>query len=405
MLDLDNLKYLNDTYGHDCGDGYIRAFAESLRLFGQEGTIIARRSGDEFYVLIYGAPDRDLLRARIMRGWNGILDHAFILPDGNPYRMRVSAGVAWYPSDARSLNQLILYADFAMYKVKHSAKGSLEEFNLQDYSENSYLISGRNALDRLIDNQLVRFAVQPIISAQTGNVYGYELLMRSTVRELPDPLTVLRLASAEGKLQHIERLTWVKGMETVRGLVNSRYAPSESLFFINSIANQLLKPDDEQWLVEEYASLLPRMVVEVTEGEKNDLECTHYKLNFIRSHGGKVAIDDFGTGYNNELALVQIDADIVKLDMSLVRDVDTDLDKQALIRNLISYAKQRGIAVLAEGVQTRDEMRLLIRFGVDYLQGFYLGRPQFQPMSTDKLLRREIQRIVGEAADNDDEYR
>ncbi|MEA5144737.1 MAG: EAL domain-containing protein, partial [Candidatus Limiplasma sp.] len=98
-----------------------------------------------------------------------------------------------------------------------------------------------------------------------------------------------------------------------------------------------------------------------------------------------------------EMALMQINADIVKLDISFVHNVDTDPDKQALIQNLIRYARERGIAVLAEGVETREEMRTLIRFGVDYLQGYYLGAPQYQPMNPDKMLRREIRRIAGRA--------
>ena len=402
MLDLDNLKFLNDNYGHDCGDGYIRAFAESLRLFGQEKSLVARRSGDEFYVLLYGGQSKEELRQRIRRAWAGILNSKYILPDGTPYKMRVSAGIAWYPDDAKTLVQLIHYADFAMYKVKRNAKGTLEEFNQREYSEESFLINGRDALDRLIDQQLVRFAVQPILSARTGEVYGYELLMRTNVRELPDPLTVLRLANAEGKLQFIERLTWMKGLETIRALLQNRATPTDAKFFINSIANQALTSEDERIVAENFAGILPRLVVEVTESEKNVESCTLKKLTFVRAHGGMIAIDDYGTGYNSEMALVHISADIVKVDLSFVHNVDTDTDKQALIQNLISYAKQRGIAVLAEGVETKDEMRTLIRFGVDYLQGYYLGAPQYQPMSPDKQLKREIRRVVGEAEWQDD---
>ena len=402
MLDLDNLKYLNDTYGHDCGDGYIRAFAESLQLFGQENALIARRSGDEFYVLLYGGENVEVVRKRVLQAWQGILERFYKLPDGTPYRMRVSAGVSWYPDNANSLNQLIHYADFAMYKVKRRSKGTLEEFNAKDYSEEAFLISGRDALDRLIDHQLVRFAMQPILSARTGELYGYELLMRTNVRELPDPLTVLRLASAEGKLQHIERLTWFKGLETVRNMLDHRYMPPKVMFFLNSIANQALTPEDEAYVEDTFGALLPRMVIEVTESEKRSTVCTDRKLAFVRHHGGRIAIDDFGTGYNSELALVQIDADIVKLDISFVHGVDTDVNKQELIQHLISYAKQRGIAVLAEGVETRDEMRTLIRYGVDYLQGYYIGHPQFQPMNIDKLLRREIKHIIDGVSDEDD---
>lgn len=402
MLDLDNLKFLNDTYGHDCGDGYIRAFATSLRLFGNDKALVARRSGDEFYVFLYGGTSKEKIRERIRQAWSGILESYYLLPDGTPYKMRVSAGVAWYPENAKCLAQLIHYADFAMYKVKRSSKGTLEEFNAQDYIDESFLISGRDALDRLIDQQMVRFALQPILSARTGDVYGYELLMRTYVRELPEPLTVLRLATAEGKLPHIERLTWMKGLEAAKAMLTNRATPSGVLFFLNSIANQKLNADDERFVEEHYAQILPMLVLEVTEQEKNDPGCTEHKLKFVKQHGGHVAIDDYGKGYNSELALVEIESDIVKIDISFVHNVDTDVNKQTLIHNLISYAKQRGIAVLAEGVETREEMRTLIRFGVDYLQGFYLGQPQFQPMNANKQIKREIRRMVGEEYDMGD---
>lgn len=402
MLDLDNLKYLNDTYGHDCGDGYIRSFAEALKRFGPDRSLIARRSGDEFYVLLYGATDQESLRERIRQGWEGILNSAYPLPDETSYRMRVSAGVAWYPADTRDLAQLIHYADFAMYQVKRSSKGTLEEFNLQDYREDAILLNGRDALDRMIDNQMVRFAAQPILSARTGEVFGYELLMRSVVRELPDPLTVLRLARAQGKLQHIEHLTWFKGLEAAQLLAGNLTASQEIRFFLNSIGTQGLSQDEETLLETRFGTLLPRVVVEVTEGDRSDLMRTEQKLAFFRRHGGMVAIDDYGAGYNGEVALVLMTADIIKLDIAFVHGVDTDSDKQALIRNLVVYARERGIAVLAEGVETREEMRTLIRVGVDYLQGYYLGRPQYQPMNVDHLLKQEICHMaeqIGEEGD------
>ncbi len=399
MLDLDNLKYLNDTYGHDCGDGYIRTFAEALRLFGMENALVARRSGDEFLVLLHGGKTKAEMRERVQRAWKGIVERTYQLPDGTLYQLRVSGGLAWFPDDADNLNQLIQYADFAMYKVKRNAKGTLEEFNFRDYSEDAFLISGRDALDRMIDKQLVRFALQPILSASTGDVYGYELLMRTNVRELPDPTTVLRLASAEGKLQHIERLTWFKGLETIRQLTQNQVTQPHARFFLNSIANHVLTEDEEAQLTKGYRALFSRLVVEVTEGERNNEAYTRRKLEFVRRHGGLIAIDDYGTGYNSEVALIQINADIVKLDISFVHGVDADEDKQVRIQSLISYAKDRGIAVLAEGVETSEELQTLIQLGVDYLQGYYLGAPQYQPMEPDDLLRQEIRRLKSRAED------
>jgi EAL domain-containing protein (putative c-di-GMP-specific phosphodiesterase class I) len=283
-----------------------------------------------------------------------------------------------------------------MYRVKRNAKGTMLEFNINDYNEDGDLATGRDALNKMIDGQLIRFVMQPILSARTGDVMGYELLMRSDLRELPNPQAVLKLADAEGMLSTIERLTWLKGLDAAREMLEANGIREGTMFFLNSIANQTLCGEDERLVVKSFGSLLPRLVVEVTEQERNDRDDTDRKIRFVKNHGGKIAIDDYGTGYNSELALVKIDADIVKLDMSFVRGVDKDADKQALIRNLIGYARRRKIAVLAEGVETAEELRTLIGFGVDYLQGFYFGKPQYQPVAVDERLVREIRRASGE---------
>ncbi|MDD3214295.1 MAG: diguanylate cyclase, partial [Eubacteriales bacterium] len=214
MFDLDNLKFLNDTFGHDCGDGYIRTFAEALCLFGTEKVLIARRSGDEFLVFLYGGRDKQEIREHIASAWKGILSQVFLLPDNTYYRIRVSAGVAWYPDEAETPNELTGLADFTMYKVKRNAKGTIAEFDPKDYGDYMQLVSGRDALDRLIDKQQIRFMGQPIFSAANGKISGYELQMRTDESELPDPQTVVRLARAEGKLNHIELLTWLKGLQS-----------------------------------------------------------------------------------------------------------------------------------------------------------------------------------------------
>lgn len=404
MLDLDNLKSLNDTYGHDVGDQYIRAFADGLSVFEGKGFVRARRSGDEFYMLLYGYDSRDELDAFLHAGWAELASRSIPLPDGSQGRFRFSGGLAWYPDDSDALQDLIHYADFAMYKVKQNTKGSLSPFDRRVYSEDAFLVNAREGLNRMIDEQLVHYAYQPIICARTGEVRGYELLMRPDVPELRNPNSVLRLAKAQGQLHHIERMTWFLALESARQMQREgRLMPGTKLF-INSIANQVLSDEEEAYIVEHYGDLLSQVVLEVTESEDNNMDYTRRKLSFIRSHHGEVALDDFGTGYNSELALVIIRSDYVKLDVSFVRGVDSDSDKQALVRNLISYARKRDIAVLAEGVESRTEMVTLIAFGVDYIQGYYVGRPEHLPQDVDNIVRREIRALhkPTEAADAPD---
>jgi len=391
MVDLDNLKFLNTTYGHDTGDNFIRGFAHALGVFGKENqSIVARRSGDEFYMLLYGYDTRAELEEHIQQAWSQVSTQGIVLPDGSFYRFRASGGMAWFPEDADTLSKLLRYADFAMYKVKQDAKGNLQEFDSNLFNEESYLIDARAALDKMIDNQLLHFAYQPIVSVKTADLWGYELLMRPDVPELKSAGAVLRLAKEQGKLHHIERLTWHGALESARRMIERDLLSRDAKLFINSIASQKMDLIERQHVIDTYTDLLPQVVLEITEAEDNNKDFTQRKIAFIRGNGGEIAIDDYGTGYNSELALVDISCEYVKMDASFVRDVHKDPNKQALAKNLVDYAHARGIGVLAEGIETRDEMEAIISFGVDYLQGFYLGMPREKPQQVLAEIRAEI---------------
>ena len=379
MLDMDNLKAINDAYGHDCGDLYIRAFAGGLHYLCGERCLAARRSGDEFYLFYYGYQSRDEIRAIIREGWEKLMAESFALPDGTPCRLRASAGIAWFPEDADEFPRLLHYADFAMYRVKNAAKGTVEEFNKQDYDEAGYLFNGTQALNRMLEEKLVRYMLQPIVSAADGCVLGYELLMRPQVAELPSPTTVLTLAKAQGKLYHVEYLTWDAAFGTALALrKKGELAPGLKLF-INSIASQVLSASDERTLFQKYGRLYEDLVLEITENEQSCDDASGRKLANIRRYGGQIAIDDFGTGYNSDVSLIAIDATYVKLDMSFIRNADREPNKRALIAAVVQYARRRNIGVIAEGVETREEMEALCRLGVGYYQGYYIGRPAYQP--------------------------
>ena len=155
MLDLDNLKYVNDSYGHDCGDNYIRSTASLLLRSSPSRSIISRMSGDEFYVFHYGYEGEEDLRPLISTLEKELRQSTFQLPDGRSIRIRASAGVAWYPKDAQNFDELMLYADFAMYQVKNTVKGSLNEFDLATYQREAYMFRGREELNKLIEEELL----------------------------------------------------------------------------------------------------------------------------------------------------------------------------------------------------------------------------------------------------------
>lgn len=377
MMDLDNLKYINDTYGHDSGDEYIRCAAGAVRRMSGARAVVGRISGDEFCLFLWGYDSKDALRQEISRLPKGLKESIIVTADGNQFPVRASGGVAWYPDDADNLSDLKRYADFAMYIIKNTIKGEFTEFDRDRYDKDSYLLHSREELNRIIDERLVDYHFQPIVDAKSGEIFGYEALMRSKSQMLRSPLEVLTLAKAQSKLHQIEYLTWWKALETVSA--QKGHFPENCRIFINSIPSQVLNAEESALLEKNFPDVLPLVVLEITEEEKMDGNYTERKREWTDKWGAEVALDDFGTGYSGETGLLDLMPDMVKIDISIVRDIDSDPDRQKIFQNLTGFCHERQIRVIAEGVETKEELKTLLSLGADYLQGYLLGRPQDMP--------------------------
>ena len=378
MFDLDNLKQINDTFGHDWGDEYIRRTGECFAKNAPARTVCARISGDEFNALFYGYNDQDTLRADI-RALKAALEQSVVqLPSGRELRVSVSGGIAWYPESSTNLITLRKYADFAMYQVKHSRKGELLEFDPEVYRTSLQERRCHEEFRRLINEELVTYRFQPIIDAKDGSVFAYEALMRVDLPTLHSPADVLRLAREENCLHEVERITFFRASSAYQALENAGKVVPSALLFVNSIASQYLTPDELSEYSARYASILPRIVIEITEEEVLDPKALRIKQT-IRGSSGAFALDDYGSGYSNERSLLELSPNYIKIDLSIIRDIDTDANKRQIVSNTVSYAHQRGMKVVAEGLETADEVRTVLSLGVDLLQGFFLAMPQVEP--------------------------
>ena len=378
MFDLDNLKQINDTFGHDWGDEYIRRTGECFAKNAPARTVCARISGDEFNALFYGYNDQDTLRADI-RALKAALEHSVVqLPSGRELRVSVSGGIAWYPESSTNLITLRKYADFAMYQVKHSRKGELLEFDPEVYRTDLQERRCHEEFRRLINEELISYHFQPIIDAKDGSVFAYEALMRVDLPTLHSPADVLRLAREENCLHEVERITFFCASSAYQALENAGKVVPSALLFVNSIASQYLTPDELSEYSARYASILPRIVIEITEEEVLDPKALRIKQT-IPGSSGAFALDDYGSGYSNERSLLELSPNYIKIDLSIIRDIDTDANKRQIVSNTVSYAHQRGMKVVAEGLETADEVRTVLSLGVDLLQGFFLAMPQVEP--------------------------
>lgn len=390
MWDLDNLKFVNDTYGHDFGDDYIKTAANGLKIACSNDTIISRLSGDEFIVFIYNRKDKEELRREIASIRESVLNNYCILSDGTRYKIRISAGVSWYPDNAKTPDLLIKYADFAMYQIKHSTKGNIAEFNNSSYNSDSILVNGIEEMNRIIDDVDIRYAFQTIISAKTGSVYGYEALMRPNSDTITSPGEFIRIAKSSARLYEIERLTWFVALDNYQKLLNKKIVNKDTKLFINSIANCILEKRSIDQIEYTYKDILKNIVLEILESEQSNKEYAERKKKYISDWNGLIALDDFGTGYNSEYALLTLNPNIIKIDHSIINGCDHDLSRITIIENLITIAHNQNIMVLAEGVETYGELKSVIKCGVDLIQGFYISNPLYEPKPVDKKIVDQI---------------
>lgn len=378
MMDLDNLKHINDTYGHDWGDQYICRTGQCLRENTPAGTVCAHLSGDEFLVLFHGYRSRDAVREKIEHLTNAMQQSVALLPSGNALHISLSGGIAWYPDDGQDWETLKKYADFAMYQVKHAEKGRVEEFDIGVYNREAYAERTRREFRQLLSNAQVFYCFQPIFSACSGKVFAYEALMRSDLPTLRSPTTIMRLAQEQGALYEIERITFTKALETFDSLCRAGRVPGDAMLFVNSIASTSLTQADSEYLDSRWHDVRRRMVIEITEEESIDHEALEKKRS-APGASGMFALDDYGSGYSNENTLLELAPRFIKVDIAIIRGIDASPDKQQILQNVVAYAHPRSMKIVAEGVETAAELRTVIELGADLLQGYFLARPAIVP--------------------------
>lgn len=388
--DLDNLKYINDTFGHDIGDKLILRAGDMFRQFNLYGGIVARISGDEFAIYLHGFSSKEEARKIIMQQFRSNDNFKLVTPDGVSHRIRSSTGLSWYPADSANVTDLLKLADFAMYEAKQKEKGSLLEFNKVSYETNAYLLENREAIHRLIDESLIYFCFQPIISLSSGRIYAYEALMRPALETFKSPIEILSVASAQSQLGQLERLVFATAFEKINKHIDDL---RDVRFFINSIPSHFLSQEDFKALETRYRHLFSQIVIEVTERESDSLEQAGNPFDFVRNLGIKLALDDFGNGYSSEVRILTVKPDIVKIDMMLIQGIHDNRDKQQLVANLVSYCHSKGVKLVAEGVEIREDLVKLIELDVDFVQGYYTGKPNVDFEPVDPAVREEILEI------------
>lgn len=388
MIDIDHLKTINDKYGHDFGDRYICCAADFLRSRESERTLVAHISGDEFAVFLYGATSRDEIRELVKIIMSGAEKTELSLPDGGSKKLQMSAGMAWYPDDSREIRMLLRYADYAMYQVKQSGRGTVREFDFSGYYHDN-LVEYRQELAGLLREERLDYALQPIIDLHTGAAAGYEAEMRPRSAILRTPAEVITLARAQGALYQLEQVSW---KQALKKLSESFCEDDGYRLFLHSVPDQLLSPEDYRAVFTGFESVLRRAVLEITPEEYAGEGRSVEKLRTFMEYGTQLAI--VCSDAEMELKIDgQVRPALLLIGIDLVRGVDQDEKRQAALKLLVDLARENGLQTAAQGIDTWEELQYLRTAGVNLGQGYLIREPQDQPGGPSERFLGRLRRL------------
>ena len=379
FLDVDNFKHINDYYGHAIGDALLVEMAKRLGLDLRESDILSQISGDEFMLLLNPVRSGSEVAEYIDFILRRMKAPFFI--DGSEIFASTSIGVSLYPEHGRSYDALRQNADIAMYRVKNGAKGAAAFFDAS---------MEREALARMKIEQSLRLAIlekrfccafQPKVDIRTKDIKGIEALVRLKDDEgvIQAPGTFINLAVELGLIDELTHLVLAEIVKSI-DLINETFGPDTTIS-INVAAKQAGNPEFMRPFAQaiEATGFPKRFMIEVTEDAF--VTKTHFQdeiLPIFRKLGIKISIDDFGIGYSSLSALADITADEIKIDRSFITDIHLRPRSQGILRAIESLSEALGMTVIAEGIETFEELAYLqAATRIRYAQGYYFSRPIF----------------------------
>ncbi len=338
-----------------------------LRRYETKNIIPGIRSQNEL-VIVFEDCEREECIYIITRIFNEIQELL------SSYAVEVYCGYCFRCDECSDVQKMIQYTDFAVSDAGHKRIAEPVEFSDKSFDAYKEQYIKVEAFREIIKNNMIDYHLQPIVNAATGGIYAYEALMRP--REVNgiklNPFEMLTIAQDEEMLYSIELATMFNTFEYV--FQNQDKFENKKLF-VNAIPTCLLTDADYDLLLEKYQPLFEKMVIEVIESDDILRSAVDLLNQRYRKYNANIALDDYGTGYANESNLIKIQPNYIKIDRSLISGINTDNQKNHLVRNIINFASQHDIKTLAEGVETVEELRTVISLGVDLIQGYYTCKP------------------------------
>ena len=376
LLDLDHLKEVNDTIGHDAGDMLLKTFAGRLRQAFGAGAVVGRLGGDEFAVLLEGIGG-DRIDTHVERALDRLrlpFEH-----EGYTCDTQATAGASLYPAHGTTADELQKSADIALYVGKSQRRGEMSLFAPAMRAEVQRRASMLNVARLAVRDDLIEPFYQPKICLKTRRIVGFEALLRwrDDLLGVQGPETIasafedlgLAIAMSDRMLDRIasDMREWLdRAIDPVRVAINL----SAAEFRHDGLADRIMEPFAKRQVP------FDRIELEITETVLlgRDTERLEATLATFHHHGFRIALDDFGTGYASLTHLKMFPVDVIKIDKSFVSNLRADSDDAAIVDAVISLAQRLNMEVVAEGIEQDEQADYLSARGCDYGQGYLFGR-------------------------------
>ncbi len=376
-IDLDNFKKINDFLGHTQGDMLIQFVADRLVALCKEEDTVARLGGDEFLLLVDEVSDEleiVELAEKLLSAFNEsfmVMEHElFVTP---------SIGVTLYPDDGEDPVTLVKNADMAMYQSKAKGKNTYFLFTEEMNARISQRLRLESDMRQALKDDEFTVYFQPKVALRNGEVEGMEALVRwhKSDGTVISPIDFISLAEETGLIVPLGAFVLdasCKGMQVLEGIECSSIKISVNLsplqFEQEDLVDMILST------LKQYGLPPSRLELEITESTlMTDIETSVAKLNQLVDAGISISIDDFGTGYSSLYYLKTFPINVLKIDQSFIRDITKDESDAQIVETIILMAHNLGISVVAEGVETKEQLDLLNSFGCELVQGYYYSRP------------------------------
>lgn len=385
FLDVDNFKFINDTYGHGVGDEVLREIGYRLKSIENDNTFVGRLGGDEFIIIANDINDIEQIK-NLASYIQDIFKNKFAIYDREIF-LSTSIGIVLYPENGTKIDELLKNADSAMYKSKLYGRNRYMLFNKEMNEEKSDRVYIQNTIRDAIDNERFSLHYQPEIDVNTGKIVGFEALIRWIDKDYGyiQPEKFIRIAEEMGLIISIGN--WVIKKACIFSKKINENSNSKCVVSVNVSTVQLIQDDfidTVKGIIKEVDVDPSYLGIEITETSMMEsFQTNAYKIKQLKKLGIKTSLDDFGTGYSSLNYLRQLPINTLKIDKSFIDDLATDIYGTNLTEGIIMIAHKIGLSVVAEGVETYEQVEQLKKCQCDIIQGYYISKPLTEDKAID----------------------